>query len=200
MSKVYFIKPKGLEGPIKIGCSFSPDNRRRTLETWSPFALEIIAEVSGGFHLERQFHALFAQWHERREWFTATPELLAVIASIQEGAFDASTLPAPKRLAANKSALGAAQRASWTPERRIRASYNARVRHTQLRTRSPGALRMNIPQILVAWLILSLLLALVLGASIPRAEDDPVESEGFGGWGGDIHGQRDARNQDCNHG
>ena len=45
MTYVYFIKPIGMDGPIKIGCSVSPDRRRETLEWWCPFPLEILAEI-----------------------------------------------------------------------------------------------------------------------------------------------------------
>lgn len=93
MKRVYFIKPVGMDGPIKIGCSQSPDGRRCTLETWSPFALEVIAEIDGGFNIERRLHHAFYASHQRREWFTPTPRLLAVIAEIQAGTFDVTSLP-----------------------------------------------------------------------------------------------------------
>lgn len=77
MSVIYFIKPVGMDGPIKIGCSSWPESRRDTLATWSPFTLEIIAEIEGGYTLEHQFHAMFEHQHERSEWFTWSPELQA---------------------------------------------------------------------------------------------------------------------------
>lgn len=95
---VYFIKPIGMDTPIKIGCSANPDSRKAQLETWSPFALEIIAQIPGDEIVERRFHALFRHSHERREWFTATPDLLATIAEINRGTFDVSTLPPSMRL------------------------------------------------------------------------------------------------------
>lgn len=66
-----------------------------TLDSWSPFALEIIAEIVGGHNIERRFHALFAASHTRREWFDATPELLAIIEQIRAGEFDIESLPPP---------------------------------------------------------------------------------------------------------
>ena len=118
MTRVYFIKPIGMEGPIKIGCSFSPTARRETLETWSPFALEIVAEIEGEFRLERQFHALFSDSHQRREWFTATP-------AINAGTFDKTTLPNPKLL------TGAINRvvAPLTLAESYIRSANSRMRH-----------------------------------------------------------------------
>ena len=59
---------------------------------------EIVAEIDGDFRLERRFHALFLHCHDRREWFHAAPELQAVIAAINDGSFDAETLPNPASL------------------------------------------------------------------------------------------------------
>src|SRR3546814_7865437 len=70
MKRVYFIRPIGQAGPVKIGCSVGPNKRRHELETWSPVPLEIVAEIDGGFVIERRFHAKFHDTHERREWFT----------------------------------------------------------------------------------------------------------------------------------
>lgn len=100
MKRVYFIKPVGLDGPIKVGCSASPDGRRSTLETWSPFALEIVAEIDGDFHLEHRFHALFMETHLRREWFGWSRRIQATIDAVKNGSFDVSTLPAPISAAA----------------------------------------------------------------------------------------------------
>lgn len=72
--RVYFIKPVGLAGPIKIGCSYSPEKRRSALDCWSPFALEIIAQIDGGANLERQN----AAWVDRtRETLVAELDALA---------------------------------------------------------------------------------------------------------------------------
>src|SRR3546814_6290509 len=80
-----------LAGPVKIGCSVGPNKRRHELETWSPVALEIVAEIDGGFDIERRFHAKFQDTHERREWFTWSQGLDDTITAINAGAFDVST-------------------------------------------------------------------------------------------------------------
>jgi len=98
MKWVYFIKPIGMDGPIKIGCSYSPDFRRKTLETWSPFPLEIVAEWEGGAVVERQFHALFSSSHIHHEWFSVSDELLSTIEQIKAGVFDGAALPDPQQL------------------------------------------------------------------------------------------------------
>ena len=98
LTRIYFIKPIGFETPIKIGHSVSPDKRRETLETWCPFPLEIVAQIEGPRDLERRFHALFADLHERHEWFRISNELQAVIREINEGTFDIDALPEPVKL------------------------------------------------------------------------------------------------------
>src|SRR3546814_4084305 len=54
MKRVYFIRPIGQAGPVKIGCSVGPNKRRHELETWSPVPLEIVDEIDGGFDLGRR--------------------------------------------------------------------------------------------------------------------------------------------------
>lgn len=121
--RVYFIKPVGMDGPIKVGCSHSPDGRRKTLETWSPFALEIIAEIEGGEDIERRFHALFYDTHQRGEWFDASAKMTAVVAAINGGSFDIEGLPQARRLPRRKS------HRTYTPEWRYESSLKARWRH-----------------------------------------------------------------------
>ena len=84
-SYVYFIRPIGMDGPIKIGCSGSPEARLLTLSTWSPFPLEIVAKVEGGLFLERNIHECFSDLHSHREWFRAEPRLLEAIEALRAG-------------------------------------------------------------------------------------------------------------------
>lgn len=128
MKRVYFIKPIGMDGPIKIGCSWAPDHRREGLETWSPFPLELLATIEGTGQLERQFHALFADDHSHKEWFRVTPELLGVIAAVQAGTFDISSLPAP-RIIGRK--VGDLTRQPWSTERKQAASRNHAIRKAE---------------------------------------------------------------------
>jgi hypothetical protein len=122
---VYFIRPVGLRGPIKIGHSRSPECRRDALAAWSPFALELVATMAGGEDLERRFHALFEAQHARSEWFEWSEELQAVIDQVAAGTFDTSTLPDPVCLHAR--ATKERKQATWTPERRMIHSYQSRV-------------------------------------------------------------------------
>lgn len=126
MTRVYFIKPIGMDGPIKIGCSFAPSNRKASLETWSPFPLEIIAEIDGDFRLERRFHAAFLDDHCHHEWFRVSPRLSMVIAEINAGEFDIDTLPE----ALSGTTFRKPRDNSFnTPEWRYSMSATARVRN-----------------------------------------------------------------------
>lgn len=93
MKRVYFIKPIGMDGPVKIGTSESPVRRCGALAAWSPFPLEIAAQVEGGEVIEARFHRLFIDSHERLEWFSWTPELQSIIDHINNGTFDIACLP-----------------------------------------------------------------------------------------------------------
>lgn len=130
--RVYFIKPIGMDGPIKIGVSVAPERRREALEVWSPFKLEIVAEIDGDMMLELRFHALFAASQSHHEWFNVTPELLAVIAAINDGTFDLAALPPGRRLPRKPKDLS-----YITPEwrvqhgRSIRLGYEYRARRAQ---------------------------------------------------------------------
>lgn len=124
--RVYFIRPIGMQGPIKIGCSHSPTGRRSTLETWSPFPLEILAEIEGCEKIERRFHALFTAQHQSREWFHWSPELEATIAAINAGTFNIETLPAPRRLH-HGHRTGPKKGTPWTEERKAQAMVQRAV-------------------------------------------------------------------------
>mgnify|MGYP000023420825 CR=1 FL=1 len=125
---VYFIKPIGMDGPVKIGCSCSPTGRRDTLQSWSPLPLEIIAEISGDFLLERRFHTAFLASHRGFEWFDISPALVTTIAAINAGTFDTDTLPP----AVKRTNFRRARDNSYiTPEWRYRSSFWARVRHVK---------------------------------------------------------------------
>lgn len=128
MSRVYFIKPVGMDGPVKIGCSHRPDGRLSALEAWSPFPLEVAAQIHGGMTLERRFHALFADQHSHREWFRPSPELTRVIALVASGEFDISTLPEPRSLYRNRKGRTGMK---WTPEQRAAVLFSNALRRAE---------------------------------------------------------------------
>lgn len=84
-SLIYFLRPVGMVGPIKIGSSAAPIGRMRTFMAWSPFPLEIIAATDGDSKLERIVHNCFADAHSHCEWFHPVPRLLKAIEDIKAG-------------------------------------------------------------------------------------------------------------------
>ncbi len=90
---VYFLRPAGEEGPVKIGISVSPRGRCYECQKWSPVILELAAVIYGAnLEDERRFHQHFyGQW-SHSEWFHASDELSAVIRAIQAETFDLETL------------------------------------------------------------------------------------------------------------
>lgn len=91
---VYFIRPIGQLGPIKIGCTRTSYRRLQQLRTWSPLPLELVAELPGGKAVERQFHDRHAEFRSHGEWFNWSPTLERDMDLIAAGQFDASVLPA----------------------------------------------------------------------------------------------------------
>jgi T5orf172 domain len=82
---VYFIRPVGMDGPIKIGCSKQPLSRLKTFSTWSPFPLELIGSAIGDFDDENRLHRRFSDLHTRKEWFMSSPLLRDTIERILAG-------------------------------------------------------------------------------------------------------------------
>jgi hypothetical protein len=82
---VYFIKPVGQDGPIKIGHSTFPPARLASLQTWSPVELELVAHFPAPRQVETDLHDRFARWQLRGEWFEASRELTDLIAGIRDG-------------------------------------------------------------------------------------------------------------------
>lgn len=115
---VYFIRPIGLAGPVKIGCSKDPPHRLRAYQYWSPLPLEIVALVQDAGELEPRFHALFREHHSHHEWFHAAPEITATIEAIAAGTFDFVSLPPARALPG---------RDGWSLARRQRHERRAQI-------------------------------------------------------------------------
>lgn len=90
---VYFIKPKGASGPVKIGLSEYPELRMMANSHWVPFPLELLLKIPGDRFLEARFHRMFLDCHSHLEWFNMTPKLQSVIESIKAGVFNFDDLP-----------------------------------------------------------------------------------------------------------
>lgn len=86
MSKyIYFLRPVGKIGPIKIGFSSDPVGRLGSYMAWSPVALEVIVTTPGNRDLERTIHNCFADCHSHCEWFHPHQRLLTAIKDIKAG-------------------------------------------------------------------------------------------------------------------
>jgi hypothetical protein len=86
---VYFIRPVGELGPIKIGISNDPIRRLKEFSGWSPVALEIVGSVPGSWSDEQFLHSALANYHLHGEWFA--PGALVILAMnniIETGGFD----------------------------------------------------------------------------------------------------------------
>lgn len=100
---VYFIRPIGERGPVKIGCGQNPMWRKSEISQRLPFGIEIAASTPGDFVIERRLHAKFRDAHIGHEWFTWSPALQRMIDDVKNGRFDPSTLPAPMALTKGRS-------------------------------------------------------------------------------------------------
>ena len=130
-SFVYFIKPAGFDGPIKIGCSQVPERRLIDLTVWSPWPLELVGAVKGTNRDEVNFHNRFKDCHSHREWFHSTPLLRATITAVLRAGDFSPILHLP--------VIGAIRNVSRKPRTesaRRRISYAAKVRCAQQRMRN----------------------------------------------------------------
>jgi hypothetical protein len=84
--QIYFLRPVGFEGPIKIGCSAWPGDRLLSLAKWSPFPIELMTQGIGDHTLERALHRLFAADRSHKEWFRTSAPLMSGIEAVRCGA------------------------------------------------------------------------------------------------------------------
>jgi hypothetical protein len=94
--QVYFLRRSDDCGPIKIGCSAWPEERRRQVSYDMKLNLKLLAFAPGGFEIEAGLHRRFyahrvepeVTWNRdyplpgAKEWFAAVPELLTLVAEI----------------------------------------------------------------------------------------------------------------------
>lgn len=128
---VYFLRPIGMDGPVKIGCSMAPELRLQSYMPWSPYPLEVAATLPGDHRLEARFHNQFRAQHTHHEWFTASPELTATIEAIRADTFDVDSLPGGPRI----GWFGPRKR--WTAEQRLHASMSRRMDKLRIRGINP---------------------------------------------------------------
>lgn len=126
--RIYFFKPIGLDGPIKIGCSAVPARRMATYATWSPFPLELMGSIPGTAVDEQFLHGCFAESHSHCEWFNFTPALGTAIKSILAAQSVDAVRP---HLVIRGSIHNKIQRPRWSAARRQWHSFAARLRNTE---------------------------------------------------------------------
>lgn len=122
---IYFIKPVGMDGPIKIGCSRCAKGRLVEIARWAPMPLEIVGMVPGSFKDERTLHRAFAHLQEHMEWFAEGADLVAAIALIIE-AGSVSAIRGKIRQGVDISKPG---HRAWTEDRKHRQSFSLRLAH-----------------------------------------------------------------------
>lgn len=81
---LYFIRPVGQDGPIKIGVTLNPEQRLTYHRKHSPLPLEYAGRVllDGAAATERELHRRFSAYRLHHDWFAASPELEAQIAAL----------------------------------------------------------------------------------------------------------------------
>ena len=80
---VYFIRDT-VTGFVKIGLANEPWRRLSQIQTGCPTKLEMAVIIPGGADEEARQHALFAEHHERGEWFREAGSLRDFIASMPQ--------------------------------------------------------------------------------------------------------------------
>jgi hypothetical protein len=85
VKRIYFLKPIGMEGPIKVGCSHVVEERLQTFMNWSPFPLEILCQIDGGHEVERALHRRYRDARKHSEWFDPSPLMLSDISFLNTG-------------------------------------------------------------------------------------------------------------------
>lgn len=117
-TRIYFIRPIGEIGPVKIGCSRVPENRLHLMTRWSPQPLEVVHSFDGSFKLEANIHACLADAHIHWEWFRPTPQVVGLVDRLQAGipielALDLSNRVGTIRVPRMRGAGGKRFRNSW---------------------------------------------------------------------------------------
>lgn len=79
---LYFVEMQCAEKFIKIGIASNVLERLSKLQVSSPYELKLLKHVKDAAHLEREIHREFASSRVRGEWFSRTPALLELIASL----------------------------------------------------------------------------------------------------------------------
>lgn len=80
MRRVYFMR--AASGAIKIGTTYNPKSRLRSIRSCTPEPVELLTDFEGGFERESYLHGVFAAERIRGEWFAPSERLLALVARV----------------------------------------------------------------------------------------------------------------------
>lgn len=84
MKHIYFLRPIGQRGPIKIGSSEVPVRRLQSYQIWSPVELELAAVLPAHHNTENFLHRHFLASWTHGEWFNWSPEIQGLIDHIND--------------------------------------------------------------------------------------------------------------------
>lgn len=145
--QVYFIRPVGMEGPVKIGCSYEPQSRMKALQAWSPYPLEIAAAVPGDMKLERKLHRRFAQHRSHNEWYRGHPDISAVIDTAKAGGLgcDPDSLPPKRQTMEARTPFAAWLKSNGTNAKRFAQSGAVKISVSQAHRIAAGTHRPSLP-------------------------------------------------------
>jgi hypothetical protein len=85
VKSVYFARPVGALGPIKIGMTRGPVERLRQLSVIEKRQIDFIHIMEGDGKLEHALFRCFADIHERGEWFKPHWRLIGFIEQLKSG-------------------------------------------------------------------------------------------------------------------
>lgn len=103
---VYFIRPVGMAGPIKIGYSICPAQRILDLHAQSPFPLELIGMIDGPPSLEGQVHNHLRDHWSHHEWFFPTDAVLSFVGMAISGCLPKMATGPFKRVGHDRADMG----------------------------------------------------------------------------------------------
>lgn len=129
---VYFMRPIGMLGPIKIGWSAVQENRLNGFMAWSPWPLEIFGRVPGSHSDEIFLHKCFADLHSHYEWFRAEPRLYAAINKI----ISENSVDSVRGELVPVGDIGRARGPKWTSDKRLQLSNILRAVWAERQRRS----------------------------------------------------------------
>lgn len=73
---IYFIKANDR---VKIGYADDPKSRIQSIQTSSPYKLEVLLIIDGNFEVERELHDRFQAYRITGEWFEYVDELSSFV-------------------------------------------------------------------------------------------------------------------------